>query len=210
MSAYLLSLVLFGEGFLTGLTLTAMLGPVTMIIFRYGIQVNRMAGVWTAIGTWVSDFVFIAITYWMTTSVNEWTESPNVRLWIYLLGGFGLFLMGVMMTMVKRKSFTPTDTPASGSYVKAFVSGFIVNSLSPFTLFFWIGAAVFLHLQSDNPIWYYFGLMLSLATGDFLKAWMAPKLTHWIKDSYVYWVQVIAGILIALIGIYIVVLGFIE
>ena len=55
----LLSIVLLGEGFATGMMLTIMLGPVTMIILRYGLQVNRLAGLWAAAGTWVSDFVFI-------------------------------------------------------------------------------------------------------------------------------------------------------
>lgn len=50
----ILSAVLFGEGLLTGLTLTLMLGPVTMIILRNGIQNDRYAGVAAAAGTWVS------------------------------------------------------------------------------------------------------------------------------------------------------------
>ena len=63
-------MVLFGEGFVTGLILTMMLGPVTMIILRYGLQVNRMAGLWAAAGTWVSDLVYIWLTYWMTHTLK--------------------------------------------------------------------------------------------------------------------------------------------
>ncbi|MBK9103614.1 MAG: hypothetical protein IPL92_03400 [Saprospiraceae bacterium] len=47
--------------------------------------------------------------------------------------------------------------------------------MSPFTLFFWLGAAVFLHLQNDDPIWYYAGLMLALAAGDFTQGMACPK-----------------------------------
>lgn len=206
----LLSIVLLGEGFATGMMLTIMLGPVTMIILRYGLQVNRLAGIWAAAGTWVSDFVFIGLTYWMTTTIDSWSQQPGIRLGMFLAGGFGLLVMGALMLRVRKKSFTTEGDLVKASYVQAFVGGFLVNSLSPFTLFFWLGAAVFLHLQSDNPIWYYAGLMLALGAGDFTKAWLAPRLTSWLKESHVYWIQIVAGILIASTGLYVMIVGLIE
>ena len=206
----LLSIVLFGEGFATGMMLTIMLGPVTMIILRYGLQVNRLAGLWAAAGTWVSDFVFIGLTYWMTTTIDSWSQQPGIRLAMFLVGGFGLLVMGGLMLRVRKKSFSAEGDVVQASYIQAFVGGFLVNSLSPFTLFFWLGAAVFLHLQSDNPIWYYAGLMLALAAGDFTKAWLAPKLTSWLKESHVYWIQIVAGVLIACTGLYVMIVGLIE
>ena len=210
MPAQLLSVVLFGEGLVTGLALTAMLGPVTMFILRSGMQVNRLAGVWAAIGTWVSDFVFIAATYWMTASLKEWVERPDVKFWIYMIGGVGLVAMGIWMLKSKKKKPISNDYATTASYTQAFVGGFLVNSLSPFTLFFWIGAAFLLRMQPDNPLWYYAGLMLSLCLGDFVKAWMAPKITSWIKEKYVYWIQLISGIVIAITGLIIIVQGFLE
>ena len=207
MSVHLLSLVLFGEGLLTGITLTAMLGPVTMMILRYGIQVNRVAGVWAAAGTWVSDFVFIGFTYWLTASIAAWADQPSVQLWIYIAGGCGLILMGLWLTRAKRRNIVTNEIVATRTYAQAFAAGFLVNSLSPFTLFFWIGAALLLHLQPHNPFWYYSGLMITLGIGDFFKAWLAPKLNMWIRDKYVYWVQVIAGVVIAITGVYMIGLG---
>ena len=206
----LLSIVLLGEGFATGMMLTIMLGPVTMIILRYGLQVNRLAGLWAAAGTWVSDFVFIGLTYWMTTTIDSWSQQPGIRLAMFLVGGFGLLVMGGLMLRVRKKSFSAEGDVVQASYIQAFVGGFLVNSLSPFTLFFWLGAAVFLHLQSDNPIWYYAGLMLALAAGDFTKAWLAPKLSSWLKESHVYWIQIVAGVLIACTGLYVMIVGLIE
>ncbi len=208
MAGHLLSIILFGEGLLTGLALTVMLGPVTMTILRYGIQVNRMAGVWAATGTWVSDLIFIAGTFFLTTSLNEWTENPSVRFWIFAGSGLGLIILGLWMTKSEKQSVTPGEFPTSRSYTEAFASGFLVNSLSPFTLFFWIGAAIILRIQGENPAWYYIGVMISLALGDFIKAWMSPKLTRWIKDKYVYWFQVAAGVLIVITGMYMIGIGF--
>lgn len=206
----ILSVLLFGEGLLTGLTLTLMLGPVTMIILRNGIQVDRMAGVSAATGTWVSDFIYIGFTFWLTSYVEEWTQKPDVRLGLYLVGGLGLLIMGLLMLRQKQKSMEDNTEVVPANYFKAFAGGFLVNTLSPFTLFFWLGAAVFLHVQEGNPIWYYTGLMLSLSMGDFTKAWMAPKLTVWLKEKYIYWIQKGAGIVVAATGLYIIVLGYLE
>ncbi len=203
----LLSLVLFGEGFLTGITLTAMIGPVTMVILRYGIQVNRVAGVWAATGTWVSDLIFIAFTFWTTVSLAHWIEQTTVRFWIYILGGCALLIFGVIMTISRKSPVNENVRITGSSYAKAFFSGFFVNSFSPFTLFFWVGAAVFLHLQNDRPIWYYTGVMTSLALGDFAKAWLAPKLAQWIQERYITLVQLIAGVVIAMTGLYIIGMG---
>ena len=52
--------------------------------------------------------------------------------------------------------------------------------------------------------------MLALGTGDFTKAWLAPKLTSWLKESHVYWIQIVAGILIAGTGLYVMIVGLIE
>lgn len=206
----ILSIVLFGEGFVTGIMLTMMLGPVTMIILRYGLQINRIAGVWAAIGTWVSDFIFITLTFWMTVSIDQWSKRPDNRLGLFLIGGLGLLIMGILMLRVNRSRMNSDGDRVQSSYIRAFTGGFLVNSLSPFTLFFWIGIAVFLHLQEGDPLWYYTGVMLSLAMGDFTKAWLAPKLSLWINEKYVYWIQVVSGILIAGTGLYIMVRGLME
>jgi threonine/homoserine/homoserine lactone efflux protein len=205
-----LSIMLFGEGFLTGAMLTMMLGPVTMIILRYGLQVNRVAGVWAASGTWASDFIFIGLTFWMTAAIESWSMRPGIRLTLFLAGGFGLLVMGLLMLKARQKTFNQNMEGVNSSYARAFTAGFLVNSLSPFTLFFWLGAAVFVHIQPNAPIWYYGGVMLALGIGDFLKAWLAPKLTRWLKEHHVYWIQVVAGILIAGTGLYVMILGFFE
>ena len=206
----ILSLSLFLKGFLTGITLTMMLGPVTMTILRYGIQVNRAAGVWAAAGTWISDLVYIGFTYWATAFLAEWIEHAHVKTGIYIAGGIALMGMGALMTRSRSGSVDPGEGQTFSSYTKAFLGGFFVNSLSPFTLFFWVGAAIILRMQEYSPVWYYAGLMISLAGGDFLKAWIAPKLTLWIKDQYVQKVQIVAGVFIIFTGIYMITKGFLE
>lgn len=195
---------------MTGLLLTIMLGPVTMVILRHGLEFNRIAGLWAAAGTWWSDLIFIIITYLMTTSVETWSTQPSNRKLLYVVGGIGLLLMGIWMAQVKKKKEISMPEVKAAGYTKAFFSGFMVNSLSPFTLVFWLGAAAFVHIQTASPYFYYIGLMIALATGDFSKAWLAPQLTRWLRAQYVYWIQVVAGVLIAITGMYILFLSWTE
>lgn len=201
------SLVLFGKGLLTGLTLTVMLGPVTMIIIKYGIQVSRGAGVWAAAGTWISDFFFIGATFWLTASLTEWSERPSVRFWMYVLSGIGLMVMGLLMLRIKGEKIMTGNEPKQTGYTRAFIGGFVVNTLSPVTLFFWLGVAIFLHGEK-SPAVYYTGVMISLAMGDFMKAWLAPNLISGIKGKYVFWVQLVVGVLITIAGIYMIGYGY--
>lgn len=201
---------LFLEGMVTGVMLTIMVGPVTMVILRHGLVINRAAGVVAAAGTWFSDFVFIALTFWMTSSITQWVEEPTNKVGIYTAGGIGLLIMGLVLANVsKHQAAVAIDVKLEG-YFRAFMAGFMVNSLSPFTLFFWLGAAAILHMQSQPPMLYYTGLMFTLALGDFLKAWFAPHLTRWLKAHHMYWVQVVAGIVIAVTGLVIIGKGLLE
>jgi threonine/homoserine/homoserine lactone efflux protein len=202
--------LLFIEGMVTGVTLTLMVGPVTMVILRHGLIINRKAGLAAATGTWVSDFIFIAFTYWMTQSIQTWAEQPGNKVGIYALGGFGLLIMGIVLARSKQKASAVITEVRLDGYFKAFLAGFVVNSLSPFTLFFWLGAAALLHMQSLSPVIYYAGLMLTLGMGDFIKAWYAPNLTRWIKSHQLYWVQLIAGVAIAVTGLIIIGKGLVE
>jgi len=142
--------------------------------------------------------------------LNELTKDSSVRFWIYVVSGIGLIMIGLWMTRSKSNPVAPGEFPTSRSYTEAFASGFLVNSLSPFTLFFWIGAAVILQMQGKPPLPYYLGVMASLAFGDFLKAWFSPKLARWIKDKYVYWFQVVAGALIMITGMFMIGMGIWE
>ena len=118
----LLSFVLFGEGLLSGIMLTIMVGPVTMVIVRSGIQINRLGGIWAAIGTWVSDFIFITLTYWMTRRIELWSNDPSNKLTLYVSGGIGLLLVGLIMTRVRRNPSIQNSPPSLYRYSQAFAS----------------------------------------------------------------------------------------
>jgi threonine/homoserine/homoserine lactone efflux protein len=145
----------------------------------------------------------------MTMSIQAWTAQPGNKVGIYTAGGTGLIIMGFALAYARRNRAPVMEIKLDG-YFKAFGAGFIVNSLSPFTLFFWLGAAALLHLQSQPPVLYYTGLMLTLGIGDFCKAWYAPYLTRWLKAHHIYWVQVVAGMVIAVTGLIILGRGLFE
>lgn len=198
---------LFFQGLLAGLLLTVMTGPVTLMILRYGVIVDHRAGLIVALGTWVSDIVFILPTYLLTEGLEHWLEQSGTKTGLFVAGGLGLILTGFLLI---RKTIQGELTPSGWArrhYRQAFLAGFLVNSLSAFTLFFWLGVAVFLRAGEGWPGWFYTSLMMSLMGGDIAKAWIAPRLARRIAAHRYRWLEVGSGVAVILAGIYVMIQG---
>jgi len=197
------------NGLVTGLILTSMIGPITLTILRYGVVVDHRAGMAVAAGTWVSDVCFILPTYALTAGLEQWLEGSGVRSGLYIIGGLGLLAVGVLL--MRKTGQGPADLRglARRRYGQAFVAGFLVNSLSPFTLFFWLGVAVFLRAGEGWAGWYYLGVMLALVAGDTTKAWLSPRLAARIAAHRFRWLEVAAGGAVILSGGFVLVKGLV-
>ncbi len=200
--------MLLGQGFITGLVLALMVGPITMTILHFGISVSKTGGFLAAAGTWTSDLVLITLTFWLTQDLEAWTHKPGVETGMHLIGGVGLIGLGLFMAQSRTVKQVVEPGQVGGKYLRAYIAGFLVNSMSPFSLLFWLGTAAYLHMQSAPAVWYYVGLMSALVILDSLKAWIAPKLAIWVKANQLRWVQIVAGLVVAGTGGYILVLGF--
>jgi threonine/homoserine/homoserine lactone efflux protein len=200
---------LFINGLVTGLLLTSMVGPITLTILRYGVVVGHRAGLAAAAGTWLSDIVFILPTWFLTAGVEGWLEQPGVKPTLHVLGGLGLIALGGQLVRKTRHAEVQPADVTRRHHLQAFVAGFFVNSFSPFTLFFWLGAAVFLRAADGWAGWYYMGLMTTLMAGDTAKAWMAPKLAARVAAHHYRWFEIGAGVVVALSGGYVIVRGIV-
>ena len=195
------------NGLISGLLLTSMVGPITLTILRYGVVSGHRTGMAVAAGTWMSDIVFIVPTWFLTAGMEAWLEQSGVRPTLHVVGGLGLIALGGMLVRKTARAEVQAADVSRRYYRQALVAGFFVNSLSPFTLFFWLGAAVFLRAGEAWAGWYYIGLMATLMAGDVAKAWMAPKLASRIAAHHYRWFEIGAGVVVALSGGYVIVRG---
>jgi threonine/homoserine/homoserine lactone efflux protein len=128
-------------------------------------------------------------------------------MWAGFAGGLVLMAFGIGSFFKKRISeehfFAPTSTPHNlASY---WLRGFLLNTINPFTVFFWIGIASGMVVPgnwSSAEIFLFFGAMLgTLVVTDTLKAYAAKRLRQWLTPQHIRHAQRIIGVLLVIFGI---------
>lgn len=191
---------LFLRGLIIGLGLTLMIGPITLSILRYGMMVHPVSGYWVAVGTWISDIVFIAATYLLTQPIMDELAIPGIKDTVFIGGGIGLCVIAFLLFKQKRIISEMNDQKISSGVLNGILAGLAVNSFSPFTFFFWLTSSVWLHSQHLDG-WYYFsGVMISIMAGDTLKAVYAPKLASLLGSRTSVLIRLSTSIMIGFMG----------
>ncbi|MEY3195622.1 MAG: hypothetical protein RIQ78_1719, partial [Bacteroidota bacterium] len=126
------------------------------------------------------------------------------RCWMGLLGGMLLLGYGL-------GSFFSTERPPEGEIVKKYayhrwwLRGFLINTVNPGTLFFWVGivsAVVIPNGWHHQETTVFFGGMLgTLVLTDTLKAWAAKKVSRFLTPNHIRNVQRILGLLLGTFGL---------
>lgn len=195
------------EGILLGLTLSLMVGPLFFSIVQAGLAGGFRAGAMVATGVWASDIVFAVLAYFGSAALTSFIALPNFRLWAGLLGGLVLIIFG-LVSLLKRPVRVPALSaafPAPNLWHYA-GRGFLINALNPFTVFFWIGigSGVIATHRSEGgatPLYFFGGMLCTVALTDLLKAWGAKTLRQWLTPLHLHWLQKSIGILLIIFGI---------
>ncbi len=195
------------QGILLGFTLSFMVGPLLFAIVEAGLERGFRAGLAVAVGIWISD-VFYVLAVWRgleaMTAVVAW---PAFKMWAGFAGGLLLIAFGTGSFFKKKISaehfLAPTSTPRSlASY---WLRGFLLNTINPFTVFFWIGIASGMVVPgnwSSAEIFLFFGAMLgTLVVTDTLKAYAAKRLRQWLTPQHIRHAQRAIGVLLIIFGI---------
>lgn len=194
------------EGILLGLTLSLMVGPLLFAIVQAGLAGGFRVGAAMATGVWASDVLFALLAYFGTSALTAFTALPNFRLWAGLLGGLLLISFG-LVHLLKPSAPVPTLDLTSPpiSLWHYTVRGFLINTVNPFTVFFWIGigsGVIATHQNGGGVALRFFGGMLcTLALADLLKAWGAKSLRQWLTPQHLRWVQRSIGVLLIAFGV---------
>ena len=82
--------------------------------------------------------------------------------------------------------------------------GFLINTINPFTVFFWIGIASGVVAPSgwgDVDMACFFGsMLLTLALADTLKAYAAKRVRQWLTPQHIRWAKRGIGVLLMVFG----------
>jgi len=97
----------------------------------------------------------------------------------------------------------------TSSYPSLWLKGFLINTLNPFTFFFWVGVATTVvvdgELEYTEARYFFGGILGTIISTDLLKALMAKRIRKWLRPKHLLWLRRVSGI--ALIIFALVLLG---
>jgi threonine/homoserine/homoserine lactone efflux protein len=156
-----------------------------------------------AIGVAMSDSLYIFISY---SGLSQIADNMQFKFYLGLLGalimvGFGF---SSIFRPVPRKGLKRYEVD-SNSYLRKTVKGFMLNSLNPFVLLFWIGVAglvtVEMHFNFDQASLFYIGVISVVLSMDITKSFLANRLRMFITPHFMKIMNRGVGIMLILFGI---------
>ncbi len=202
------------SGMQFGIILSLMLGPIFFAIVQAGIEKGFRAGLTVGLGIWISDFLFIGFTFWGLNRLEQLANHPDFELYLGLMGGLILFAFGIGAILAKAPDLN-FDLPAISrkqqfqNYGNYWMKGFLVNTLNPFTVLFWIGINTTIVIKNDygftDAMLFFGGIMGVIMITDTLKAYLAKRIRKRMKAKHVLWVRRFSGAALVLFGVALVV-----
>lgn len=199
---------MISQGILLGLTLSFMIGPLLFAIVEAGLERGFRAGFSVAVGIWLSDVLYVLAVWRGLSAMTALTTLPNFKFWAGLLGGCLLIMFG-LGSFFKKMEAPDAALFSSKNDVRSWAGyalrGFLINTVNPFTVFFWIGIAGGVVAPSGwgaGDMARFFGAMLlTLALADTLKAYAAKRVRAWLTPQHIGWAKRGIGVLLVVFGV---------
>jgi len=196
----------FGSGILLGLTLSILTGPILFTLIQTSIEEGFRAGIAVGAGIWISDILFVFCAYFGINYITEMTSWQGFELTLGIAGG--LILIGVGLVLALKKSPSFHDFSKFGirynSYFKLWSRGFFINTVNPFTFFFWFISCTALvnDMAGENAdLFFYSGILGTIIFTDAFKVFAAKKIQKKLKPNVVLWMRRISGIALVVFGL---------
>jgi len=203
------------EAVFIGFFLAFMIGPVFFMLIQTSIIKGARAAIMFDFGVILGDIVFILIAYFGSKSLlEEIKDDPR----LFYIGGLILLIYGIITYLDKSQKTTIQDEtlvlPEKTDYLKLFLKGFFLNFINIGVLAFWLGMIVVVGSNLEmNPqkIFNYFSvILLSYLITDIGKITLAKQLKKHLTPKVTYKVKRAMGILLMILGIVLILKGFIP
>lgn len=197
------------EALLKGLALGSILalsvGPVIFTIIKQSLNNGKEGGFCFVAGVWVSDVVLILVS----NAFSEWVKALlEYKRAIGFIGSFFLIGMGVFYVFLKKVKLSSDAKGVEQRFrkrdiAKIFSSGFLINTLNPSVLLFWlINATAFAVTHSwQHRVIIFTTCMAVNILADILKVLMAGKLRRRLTLHNLSIVNKISGMILVGFGI---------
>ncbi len=197
------------EALLKGLALGSILalsvGPVIFTIIKQSLNNGKEGGMSFVAGVWVSDIVLV----FLSNAFSEWVNALMAyKKAIGYVGSIFLIGMGLFYLFLKKVKLATDATAEETRFrkrdmAKIFGSGFLINTLNPSVILFWlINATAFAvtHTLRQRIIIFSTCIVVNIIA-DVLKVFMAGKLRKKLTLHNLSVVNKISGLILVGFGI---------
>jgi threonine/homoserine/homoserine lactone efflux protein len=193
------------KGLALGFVLALSVGPIIFTIIKQSLSHGHVGGFSFVSGVWLSDILLVVLSNVFTVLVAELLEYKKD---IAYGGSIFLVLMGVYFVFFKKVHLNNTGTGAREAIKKRemariFASGFLINTLNPGVIVFWLGNATVLSVTHtlDQRIVIFSVCLLVNMSADVGKVLMAGKLRSRLTQKNLSIINRISGTILIGFGI---------
>lgn len=188
------------QGIYLGLLLALLVGPLIVALIQASLEQGTKAGFMVAAGIWVSDFLFIISVYFGMMYVDQLTKWPNFEMVTGIAGAIVLAGAGIGTLMTQSPKLDGSEDGLHGTKgsVALFTKGFLINTINPVTVFFWMSMMTGIVLENDynshQATLFFSGILGTIVFTDSLKIFLAKKIRHRLTTKHLWWVRRVAGV----------------
>jgi threonine/homoserine/homoserine lactone efflux protein len=190
------------KGIICGLALALAVGPVFFTLIQASIEKGFVPAAFFATGVFIGDLFYILLVYF---GFSQLIENENFKFWLGFGGSLVLILFGIFTLFKKPVVRKVVVQVEKVNHVKQMAQGFILNTLNPFVLIYWMGviSAASLEMQHNKVhLIVFFATTLTIVySADLLKAFASHKIKKFITYNFLLWLNRISGSVLILFGV---------
>ena len=191
------------KGLAMGLLLAISVGPVIFTIIKQSINNGKEGGFSFVAGVWLSDMLWVLLSNVFSEFVTRLLDFKKP---IGITGSAFLISMGVFYLFFKKVHLHPEDIKLpplqSSDHARIALSGFLVNTLNPGVMIFWLTSATAIavsHTLKQRIIIFCTCLIINMSA-DVGKVTLAGKLRSKLTIKNIRLINKISGFMLLLFG----------
>jgi len=196
------------EGIKIGLILSFMIGPIFFALVQTSVDEGFRAGLMVAVGIWVSDTSYVLGVYFGVSLLANIVNTQTFTLVLGVAGSILLTIFGLVTLLTIPKGLLTNTLPEynrSSSYLSLFIKGFLINTINPFTVFFWsslMGTVVIKDgFHGTQAFIFFAGVLGTIVVTDLLKVLLAKRIRYSLRPVHLLWLRRISGAALIAFGV---------
>ncbi|MEN0006776.1 MAG: LysE family translocator [Bacteroidota bacterium] len=195
------------EGIKMGFVLAILVGPLFFALVQTGVEEGARAGIVVGTGIWVSDFSYIVLVYSSLAFIQKVSEGESFELWVGIAGSIILtfFGLGTLLSKPPQLELGAEGIVKRTPYYKLWLKGFLINSVNPFTIFFWVGlmSTVLIrdNISGQGALIFFGGLFGTIVLTDIAKVLLAKRIRRWMQYHHILWLRRVSGAALLVFGV---------